>query len=109
MLNKLDLAYLIMSVLIQTHPNVDKKMFLQKSVIGLKQAGKGFPINSDIGVLKWRLQTTDDGLMPLSSKCTSLTLPLCHVTRKFGNCIIHALVGCGFVFAGEGFERICAR
>lgn len=53
----------------QTHPNVDKKMFLQQSVIGLKQAGKGFPINSDIGVLKWRLQTTDDSLMPLSINC----------------------------------------
>ena len=43
-------------------------MFLQQSVIGLKQAAKGFPLNNDIGVLKWRLQTTDDSLMPLSSK-----------------------------------------
>ena len=53
---------------IQTHPNVDKKLFTNESVIGLKQANRSFPINSDIGVLKWRLQTVDEALLPLSSK-----------------------------------------
>lgn len=53
----------------QTHPNIDKKLFSQESVIGLKQPNKPFPLNSDIGVLKWRLQSTDEALMPLSINC----------------------------------------
>ena len=52
----------------QTHPNIDKKLFSQESIIGLKQPNKPFPLNSEIGVLKWRLQSTDEALMPLSSK-----------------------------------------
>lgn len=47
---------------------MDKKLFNQESVLGLKQSGKAFPLNADIGVLKWRLQTTDESLMPLTSK-----------------------------------------
>ncbi|XP_031549783.1 coatomer subunit delta-like [Actinia tenebrosa] len=54
---------------LQTHPNVDKKLFSSENVIGLKQAGKSFPINNDIGLLRWRLQTTDESLMPLSINC----------------------------------------
>ncbi|EDO29214.1 predicted protein [Nematostella vectensis] len=52
---------------IQTHPNVDKKSFAQDNILVLKQAGKSFPTNSDIGLLRWRMQTTDESLMPLSS------------------------------------------
>jgi len=52
----------------QTHPNVDKKLFQASSLIGLKAPEKPFPINQDIGVLKWRFQTQDDSFMPLSSK-----------------------------------------
>lgn len=53
----------------QTHPNVDKRLFNQNSIIGLKQGGKGFPLNNDIGVLKWRLQTKDEDLIPLTINC----------------------------------------
>jgi len=56
----------------QTHPNVDKKLFTNDSVIGLKQANRSFPINNDIGVLKWRLQTVDEALLPLSSECVQM-------------------------------------
>lgn len=52
----------------QTHPNVDKKLFTAESVIGLKNPEKSFPLNNDVGVLKWRLQTTDESLIPLTSK-----------------------------------------
>ena len=52
----------------KTHPNVDKQLFNQRSMLGLKQEGKSFPLNQDVGVLKWRLQTTDESMMPLSSK-----------------------------------------
>lgn len=54
---------------LQTHPNVDKKLFQASSVIGLKNSEKPFPLNQDIGVLKWRFQTQDDGFMPLSINC----------------------------------------
>jgi len=53
----------------QTHPNVDKKLYAQNSVIGLKQGGKGFPLNNEIGVLKWRLQTKDEDMIPLTINC----------------------------------------
>lgn len=54
---------------LQTHPNVDKKAFQSKGVIGLKNSSKSFPMKQDVGVLKWRLQTTDESLMPLAINC----------------------------------------
>lgn len=56
-------------VQLQTHPNVDKKLFSSESVIGLKNPDKSFPMNNDVGVLKWRLQTTDESLIPLTINC----------------------------------------
>ncbi|KAL4647522.1 coatomer subunit delta [Arapaima gigas] len=56
-------------VQLQTHPNVDKKLFTADSLIGLKNPEKSFPLNSDVGVLKWRLQTTDEALVPLTINC----------------------------------------
>ncbi|KAJ7990448.1 hypothetical protein DPEC_G00300420 [Dallia pectoralis] len=56
-------------VQLQTHPNVDKKLFTSDSVIALKNPEKSFPLNTDVGVLKWRLQSTDEGLIPLSINC----------------------------------------
>lgn len=56
-------------VQLQTHPNVDKQLFGQQSVIALKQEGKSFPLNSDVGVLKWRLQTSNEDLLPLKINC----------------------------------------
>jgi hypothetical protein len=54
--------------MVQTHPNVDKEAFKNQSVICLKNLAKPFPINTEVGVLKWRLQTTDDGAVPLTSE-----------------------------------------
>ncbi|NP_001171791.1 coatomer subunit delta [Saccoglossus kowalevskii] len=54
---------------LQTHPNVDKKLFAANSSIGMKNPAKPFPLNNDVGVLKWRLQTQDDSYMPLSINC----------------------------------------
>ena len=49
-----------LGVQVQTHPNIDKKLFLSHSQIGLKNPAKPFPTNNDVGVLKWRLQTTGE-------------------------------------------------
>lgn len=54
---------------LQTHPNVDKELFKTKGQIGLKNPAKPFPLNTDVGVLKWRYQTKDDeSTIPLTSK-----------------------------------------
>ena len=60
---------------LQTHPNVDKKLFNADGVVALKNQSKPFPLNQDIGVLKWRFQTQDDSFMPLSSQYRSLRVP----------------------------------
>lgn len=52
---------------LQTHPNVDKELFKTKGQIGLKQPAKPFPLNTDVGVLKWRYQTQDETAIPLTS------------------------------------------
>ncbi|XP_050555746.1 coatomer subunit delta isoform X2 [Spodoptera frugiperda] len=54
---------------LQTHPNVDKEAFRANGVIGLKQSQRAFPLHSDVGVLKWRLNANDDKLAPLSVNC----------------------------------------
>eukprot|EP01135_Chromosphaera_perkinsii_P008597 Nk52_evm39s1401 gene=Nk52_evmTU39s1401 len=53
----------------KTHPNVNKKLFSQDNIIGLKDPSRSFPTNSEQGVLKWRLQTSDESLIPLSINC----------------------------------------
>merc|ERR1712012_1365494 len=57
------------SIQLQTHPNIDKDLFRSKCVIGLKNPAKPFPLNTGVGVLKWRLQTTDESCIPLSINC----------------------------------------
>uniref|UniRef100_A0A8C1NF24 Coatomer subunit delta n=1 Tax=Cyprinus carpio TaxID=7962 RepID=A0A8C1NF24_CYPCA len=59
----------IVLFILQTHPHVDKKLFTTESLIGLKNQEKSFPLNSDLGVLKWRLQSTDESLIPLTINC----------------------------------------
>lgn len=53
---------------LQTHPNIDKDLFRNKSQIGLKNPAKPFPLNTDVGVLKWRYTTQDESAIPLTSK-----------------------------------------
>lgn len=53
---------------LQTHPNVDKELFRTSAQIGLKNPTKPFPLNTDVGVLKWRFQTQDETAIPLTSK-----------------------------------------
>lgn len=54
---------------LQTHPNVDKELFKGKGQIGLKNPAKPFPLNTDVGVLKWRYQTQDESAIPLTINC----------------------------------------
>ncbi|KAI4498073.1 hypothetical protein M0802_006897 [Mischocyttarus mexicanus] len=54
---------------LQTHPNVDKELFRTRGQIGLKVPSKPFPLNTDVGVLKWRLQAQDETALPISINC----------------------------------------
>lgn len=54
---------------LQTHPNVDKELFRTRGQIGLKIPTKPFPSNTDVGVLKWRLQAQDETALPISINC----------------------------------------
>lgn len=53
----------------QTHPNIDKELFRNSQVIAMKNSTKPFPINVDVGVLKWRFQTQDESYLPLLINC----------------------------------------
>ena len=63
-----DLSEIFISFFSQTHPNVDKKTFQAKSHIVSKVPSKPFPLNQDVGVLRWRFQSQDDSFIPLSSE-----------------------------------------
>ncbi|XP_064115845.1 coatomer subunit delta-like [Macrobrachium nipponense] len=54
---------------LQTHPNVDRELWRSCGQIGMKMSNRPFPANTDVGVLKWRFQTTDDSQVPLSINC----------------------------------------
>ncbi len=51
---------------------MDKKIWESQQLLQLKSAQKPFPINTDIGVLKWRLTTTDESSLPLTSMCQQI-------------------------------------
>lgn len=55
----------------QQHPNVAKFSGGASSerVIALKDPKRSFPVNQGLGVLRWRLSTKDESVLPLSSKC----------------------------------------
>jgi len=69
---------------IQTHPNIDKKAFQESGLLGMKQAGRPFPINTDVGVLKWRFQSSDSKDLPLIINCwPSETARGCDVNIEY--------------------------
>ena len=40
----------------KTHPNIDKAMYLNDNVLGLKDPQRPFPTGNPLGILKWRFQ-----------------------------------------------------
>ncbi|CAF0832203.1 unnamed protein product [Adineta steineri] len=57
------------NIQLQTHPNIDKKLFTSESLIGLKNSEQPFPANQEVGVLKWRYTSTDVNEIPLTINC----------------------------------------
>lgn len=77
----------------KTHPNVDRSLFNQQSIIGLKDSTKLFPSNDQsLGVLRWRLISKADSLntVPLlvtawvnvDDNVATVTLE-CEITQEF--------------------------
>ncbi|KAJ2830480.1 coatomer subunit delta [Coemansia furcata] len=54
---------------IKTHPKIDKKKFLSDSLITLKDASGSFPLSQAIGVLKWRIVSSNEDDIPLTINC----------------------------------------
>mmetsp|Transcript_44333 Transcript_44333/g.73871 ORF Transcript_44333/g.73871 Transcript_44333/m.73871 type:complete len:540 (-) Transcript_44333:444-2063(-) len=53
----------------KTHPNIDKGLYSKNNTLGLKDPNRPFPAGSPLGVLKWRMQTSDEDQVPLSINC----------------------------------------
>ncbi|GHJ84585.1 hypothetical protein NliqN6_0987 [Naganishia liquefaciens] len=56
----------------QQHPNVGKfgpAAAGEERVIALKNPDRGFPVNQGVGVLRWRLTTKDESLVPININC----------------------------------------
>jgi len=53
----------------KTHPKINKQLFSTESTLGLTDASKAFPTGSALGVLKWRLATSEESLVPLLINC----------------------------------------
>ncbi|EYC21356.1 hypothetical protein Y032_0019g3770 [Ancylostoma ceylanicum] len=54
---------------LQVHPNLDKKEWQTSSMLKLKSAGKPFPVNNDVGVLKWKMVLTEEEQLPITLNC----------------------------------------
>lgn len=53
----------------KTHPNIDKQLYSSQNVLGLKDPNRPFPTGSPLGILKWRMQSRDESLVPLLINC----------------------------------------
>ncbi|KAH7516228.1 hypothetical protein FEM48_Zijuj10G0113000 [Ziziphus jujuba var. spinosa] len=62
------------SILFKTHPNMNKELFSNENILGLKDPNRPFPTGqtgdaSGVGLLKWRMQSTDEAMVPLTINC----------------------------------------
>jgi len=53
----------------KTHPNINKQLFASDSALGLRDPTRPFPTGSAVGVVKWRLSSIDEALVPLLINC----------------------------------------
>ena len=53
----------------KTHPNINKPAFQSESILGLRDPTRPFPLGSAVGVLKWRMVSTDESIVPLVINC----------------------------------------
>ncbi|GAB4835887.1 hypothetical protein Ancab_000806 [Ancistrocladus abbreviatus] len=59
-------------VLFKTHPNINKELFSNENILGLKDPNRAFPTGQSgdgVGLLKWRMQNADESAVPLNINC----------------------------------------
>eukprot|EP00268_Persea_americana_P053234 TRINITY_DN600_c0_g1_i4.p1 TRINITY_DN600_c0_g1~~TRINITY_DN600_c0_g1_i4.p1 ORF type:complete len:531 (+),score=141.46 TRINITY_DN600_c0_g1_i4:143-1735(+) len=61
-------------VLFKTHPNINKELFSNENILGLKDPNRPFPTGqtgdaAGVGLLKWRMQSMDESVVPLTINC----------------------------------------
>ncbi|KAG4176060.1 hypothetical protein ERO13_A11G227300v2 [Gossypium hirsutum] len=61
-------------ILFKTHPNMNKELFSNGNILGLKDPNRPFPTGpagdaAGVGLLKWRMQSADESMVPLSINC----------------------------------------
>ncbi|GJQ08704.1 hypothetical protein GpartN1_g495.t1 [Galdieria partita] len=54
---------------VRTHPNIDKNLWTSSQVLGLRDASRGFPVGSPLSILRWRLTSSEERMIPLSINC----------------------------------------
>lgn len=56
-------------ILFKTHPNMNKELFANENILGLKDPNRPFPTGdaAGVGLLKWRMQSADESMVPLTS------------------------------------------
>uniref|UniRef100_A0A7N0TBE8 Coatomer subunit delta n=1 Tax=Kalanchoe fedtschenkoi TaxID=63787 RepID=A0A7N0TBE8_KALFE len=61
-------------ILFKTHPNMNRDLFANENILGLKDPSRPFPTGqaSDaggVGLLRWRMQSADESMVPLTINC----------------------------------------
>ncbi|CAK9165403.1 unnamed protein product [Ilex paraguariensis] len=59
-------------ILFKTHPNINKDLFSNENILGLKDPNRPFPAGQagdGVGLLKWRMQSVDESVVPLTINC----------------------------------------
>lgn len=61
----------------KTHPNINRELFNSENILSLKDPNRPFPTGqagdaAGVGLLKWRMQSSDESMVPLSSRLMSL-------------------------------------
>ncbi|KAL6999923.1 hypothetical protein U1Q18_001076 [Sarracenia purpurea var. burkii] len=59
-------------ILFKTHPNINKELFSNENILGLKDPNRPFPTGQSgdgVGLLKWRMQSADESVVPLTINC----------------------------------------
>lgn len=59
----------IEGVQFMTNPKMDKALFNNERILALKDSSKGYPINQNVGILKWKLSSKEPTTLPFSVIC----------------------------------------
>ncbi|KAF1878809.1 hypothetical protein Lal_00047481 [Lupinus albus] len=87
----------------KTHPNMNKELFANESILGLKDPNRPFPTGqasdaAGVGLLKWRMQSTDESMVPLTSGLISIIDMVYYfvfnVIATYGALYMHIAVNC---------------